>query len=204
MEHERTVGIQDALGLARGAGGVAHCCSRTFVGIRNPAQRFSIVEQRLVFEIPRRHGLCGADHNRAIDPGSRGHLLPERQQLLVDKHDAIVRIVDDEGELVGVEAEVERVQHGACQRDTEVRLEMLEMVPAECGHPVARTDVETQKGAGQTSRPSAEVGVRVAMQRPVRAACHHVAARKYLLRVAEDRRQRERKVHHQTVHGAGL
>jgi hypothetical protein len=93
------------------------------------------------------------------------------------------------------------VQHAAGERDGEVRLEMLEVVPSERGDTVAGADTKPVKGAGQSPDASREIRVGVPMKRPVGPSRHDVAAGMDLFRVAEDGRQREWKVHHQAVHG---
>ena len=103
--------------------------------------------------------------------------------------DAIVRVVDDEGELVGTQAEVQGVEHTAHEWNAEVRLEMLVVVPAERGDPVAGTDPEALKGGGQPPGAIGEVSVAVAVERAVVAAGDDLAPRKDLLGAAEDRRQ---------------
>ena len=65
-------------------------------------------------------------------------LLEQRQQALVDDQDAILGVVDDVGELVGVQAQVQRVQHRADRRDRQVRLEVLMPRPGERRHAIAR------------------------------------------------------------------
>ena len=103
---------------------------------------------------------------------ARCDLFPQRQQHLVDEHGAVVRVVDDVGELVGVEAEVERVEHAAHQRDAEVGFEVRTVVPAERRDAVAGLDAESMQRAGEAPRADREVGVGVAMDRLVGSARH--------------------------------
>jgi len=51
-------------------------------------------------------------------------------------------VIDDVGEFVGVEAEVQGVQDGADQRDAEIGLEMRAVVPGQRRDTVARLDTE--------------------------------------------------------------
>ena len=130
-------------------------------------------------------------------------LFPQWQQRLIHEHDLIVGIVDDERELVGVKPEIQGVEDTAHQRDAEVRLEMLVVVPAERGHPIAGTDAETLQRAGQAPRAGGEIGVGVPVDRLVRPTRDDLAPRKDADSVTENRLQREREVHHQAVqHGA--
>jgi hypothetical protein len=72
----------------------------------------------------------------------RRHLLEQRHQHVVDEHDAVLRVVGDVGELVGEQADVQRVQHRAVARRRHVDLEVALRVPRERGHAVARLDPE--------------------------------------------------------------
>jgi hypothetical protein len=132
----------------------------------------------------------------------RRDLLPQRQQHAIDDHHPIVSVVDNEGELVGMQPQVERVEHASGQRNCEVCFEMLIVVPRQRGDPVAGLDAETLQGVCKAPRAGGEIAVRVPMDRPVRAACDDRSPWEDSLRVTEDRRQREREVHHQAPHAA--
>ena len=134
----------------------------------------------------------------------RRDFFPQRQQAAIDEYHLVVGVVDDERELVGVETKIERVEHATHERDAEVRLEMLIVVPAERGNAVLGADAQALEPACQPARAVGEVGVRVPMERPVRPACDDGAAREDPLGATQDCRQREREVHHQAVHAAGL
>ena len=79
-------------------------------------------------------------------------------------------------------------------------LEVRAVVPGERGDAVAGADAEVRERAGEAPRANGPVGVGVAMQRLVRPARHDFAAAEQLFGATEDRREREREVHHQAVH----
>ena len=101
-------------------------------------------------------------------------------------------MVDDVGELVGVEAEVERVEDAAHERDAEVGLEVRAVVPAERGDAVAGLDAEVEQGPGEAAGAVGEVGEGVAVDRLVGEAPDDFLAAGRLFGAAEDRRQRQR------------
>jgi hypothetical protein len=70
------------------------------------------------------------------------HRREQPGQRTVDEQDAILGMVDDPGQLLGDEPQVQRVQDRSHARDGEVGLEMLLVVPAERRHPVALGDAE--------------------------------------------------------------
>ena len=66
---------------------------------------------------------------------------------------AVLGVVDDVGQLLGREPDVERVQHGPHAGDGEIGLEVALVVPAEGADAVARLDAEPGQGGGQLLGP---------------------------------------------------
>ena len=65
-------------------------------------------------------------------PGSCGRELGQRlDQRAVDEDDAVLGVVDDVDDLLGEQADVQRVQHGAVGGHREVELEVALRVPGE-------------------------------------------------------------------------
>ena len=158
VKHERAVRVDDALRLARRARGVAHGRGGPLVGIRRrrPSGRRPRASLRSRRH-PRPASLPAPTTITRLTFVLRRDLLPQRQQRFVHQDDAIVGVVDDEGELVGMQAEVQRVEHGARHRHAEVRLEVLMMIPRERRHAIARPDAQRAERAGQPPRPRGEV-----------------------------------------------
>ena len=71
----------------------------------------------------------------------------------------------DVGQLVGVEPEVEGVEHRAEQRDGEVGLEMAVVVPAERGDAVAGADAERLERGGEPAGATQDLAVSGAVER---------------------------------------
>ena len=57
--------------------------------------------------------------------------------VAVDEDHAVLRVVDDVDDLLGEQADVQRVQDGAVGRHREVQLEVALVVPGERGNPLA-------------------------------------------------------------------
>jgi hypothetical protein len=89
---------------------------------------------------------------------------------MIDKNNLIICVIDDEGELVGMEAQVERVEDATSQWDAEVRFEVLIVVPSESRDTVAWPDAKPLKRRSEASRADGEVRIRMTMYRFVRAA----------------------------------
>jgi hypothetical protein len=75
-----------------------------------------------------------------------GQRLDERA---VDEDDAVAGVVDDVDDLLGEQADVQRVQDGAVGGDREVQLEVALRVPAEGRHPVPGLDPEAFEHAAE-------------------------------------------------------
>ena len=103
----------------------------------------------------------------------------------------------DEGELLGRQAQIERVHHRAHARHGEVELEMAVVVPGQRGHPVAGLDAEAGERVAETPHAGDEIAVGVAM-------CarglfgHDLLGRVQPLHPPDDVVHRQRKVLNQT------
>jgi hypothetical protein len=82
---------------------------------------------------------------------------------VIDKNNLIIRVVDDEGELVRMKAQVERVEDATSHWDAEVRFEVLIVVPSESRDTVARPDPKPLKRRSEASRADGEVRIRMTM-----------------------------------------
>ena len=159
---------------------------------------------------PRSRGLPAGSRSRCADDDRRRDVAPcgricsqngSRHSSTMD--DAVLGVVDDVGELVGVQAQVEGVEDAARERDAEVGLEVRSVVPAQRGDAVAGLNAEVDEHLGQAAGAAGEVGVGVAAdQAAVGKARDDFAGAEELFGAAENRRQRQREVHHQAVHGA--
>jgi hypothetical protein len=87
------------------------------------------------------------------------HRRQRRDQVGVDHQELVAGVVDDVRELVGPQADVDRVIAGARQRRGEVDLQVAVVVPAERAHPVATGDAEVAQGGGEPGDPVGPVGV---------------------------------------------
>ena len=67
-------------------------------------------------------------------------------------------MVDDVGQLVGREPDVERVEHRPHAGDGEIGLEVSLVVPAEGPHPVTLLDAEAGQGRSQLLGPGGHLG----------------------------------------------
>ena len=135
-----------------------------------------------------------------LDLRSLPELLEQRDERSVDDHGAVVGVVGDVGEVVRVEAEVERVQDEAAARNAEVRLVVLPVVPAQRRDAVAALEPELPQRDRELLRAGQRLGVGRAVKGLVREPADDLAAAEVRLRPPQQVRERQREVHHQAVH----
>ena len=116
------------------------------------AARSSASGSRAAIPARRRGGLrtpacpparCALGHHHDMaESGAVPELRRAGAQGLVHHHHLVLGVARDVGQLIGMEAEVERVEHRAHERDGEIGLEVAVVVPAESGDAVAGADAE--------------------------------------------------------------
>ena len=209
-QHAGAMGIDHALRVAGGARGVADRRRGALVELRPDVVLGLGGEQLLVAEewsqrrAGRHGGALGHQHEalHRLEPGRQ--LLGERQGGGVDEQPGILGVIDDVDELIGVEARVHRMHHGARARDAVEELEVAVRVPAERADPVARAHTEPAECLGQALGPAMRVGVRVAMDRSVDVARDDRRAAMERRRVLDRARDHQRHVHDRALQHESL
>ncbi len=131
----------------------------------------------------------------------RTHLREQRHERVLDDHDAVLGVVGDVRELLGKEADVERVQHRAHRGHREVRLEMLLRVPAEGRDAIAGGDAEPRERRRQALGTLGDVG-EARVTRVVVRAGRDRALRMHRPSVREEVGDGEGVILHRRAHGA--
>ncbi len=215
VQVQRPVIVEDPLRVPRGAGRVAHEGRRPLVEGRPLQVRGRPLEELLVVVDGRPRRLAellpgrllrdgGPPHDHVgldgLDPIGEGQ--PPVDEVLVDQDDPVPRMVDDVGELLGEEADVQGVTDGADAGDREVGLEVAVMVPGEGPDPVPLVHAELAEAVRETAGPfgGLPVGVPVDPVREVGHPRHDLPVRIEPLGPLEEMGQQQRRVHHQPVH----
>src|SRR5262249_39913346 len=97
---------------------------------------------------------------------------------------------------------IERVQHGATERDPEIGLQVAAVVPGERGDPIAGLHAQTAERVGELLRAAVELAVGAALDRTVRPAPDDLGLAEVPARPVEEVQERERDLHHQSIHWA--
>ena len=192
VQHRRAVRVDDALRPPGGAARVAHRRGLVLVqaGVA-PRVRVGAREQLLVRVL---------DDEHVLDRGAVAELLEHRHERAVDDHRAVARVGRDVGQVVRMEAEVQRVEDEAAGRDAEVRLDVLVVVPAERRDAVAALEAERLEPHGERAGAPGHLGVGVAVEALVGQARDDLGAPEVRLGAPQQRRERELEVHHHAVH----
>ncbi|GAA3227457.1 hypothetical protein GCM10020256_38840 [Streptomyces thermocoprophilus] len=173
VQVDRTVAVDHALGVAGRAGGVAHGGGGALVQL-GPLVRVGLPGEQLLVLVDL--GVRVREEGAVSGPGDDDVLdrLEVRQQrgeqgqqgAVGDDH-AVGGVVDDPRELLGGQAQVEGVEHGAHGGDGEVRLDVLGVVPHEGGDAVVVADAQVvAEGVGQLGGAGADLGVGAAVRFP--------------------------------------
>ena len=167
VQDELAVAVIDALGQAGGARRVEGRGAGVLGQVGKRERRRRGGEHRLVFrgerELRLRRGRPVVDEHER-DPGRILSLdrLEDRQELGVDEDDVVGRVVDRVQDLVGRDAHVDRVQHGAHHRHGEEALEIAVAVPVHHRDRGARLDAERGERRSEAADALGERCVRVA------------------------------------------
>ena len=197
--------VDDTLRVAGRAARVAHRRGGAFVDLRVRDTGLLGREQLVVAEhlraVALERGGVGVAHDHVVLHARqvRRELRQRRHQRAVDDDDLVFRVVHDVGELVGEQADVERVEHAAHAGNGEVRLEMLLGVPREGRDPITRLDAEAAQRPRQLVDPVGHLRERGAAAR-VALERDHLAVAVDRAPVAEDHPDGEGKVLHRRQH----
>ena len=114
VQNRRAMRVEHPLGPPRCSRRIAHGRCRALVDV---VEVKTIVagagNQRFVVN---RAGRCLArigEHDHVLHLHERSNLFPEWPQHAVHQHDLVVRMIDDVGQIRGMQSKIERVQHGA-------------------------------------------------------------------------------------------
>jgi hypothetical protein len=156
--HRRAaVVVHDAFRVAGRAARVIERDGVPFVGGQLPGKR-RIAAREEVLVVDAADALHGAGEQRVrhVD-GEQGRFpFAQRERLLhhasefrVDDHGFRFTVVQHERDRLRIEARVERIEHGACHGDAEMRLDHRRRVRQHHGHRVALADAIARQGTGQ-------------------------------------------------------
>ncbi len=144
--------------------------------------------------------LAVVHHDEVADGLERLEQRPQqRGQRPVDEDHLVLGVVRDVGELLGEQADVQRVEHAPRAGRREVELEVTCRVPREGRDPPVVGDAEVVEHSAQPTRALGPGPVRGALD-PRRRRGDDLLVGEQLLGPAEQVRDRERVVLHQALH----
>ena len=205
VQHVGAVAVDDALGVARCARGVAHA-GRGILVERLPAiAAAGLLKPFLVGDDVGQRRL---GHVRPV--GQHDHLpqrLHRRRDLLDQRHEGqvdedrpVLGMVHDPGDLVGKEPRVQRVVDAAHAHDAVPGLDMARRVPGQRGDAVAGGKPVALQPLGNLQRALARLPVGGAHDRALDRARDDLAVRMLSGRVVENLVAEQRPFLHQSEH----
>ncbi|MNV29130.1 hypothetical protein D3C71_1203430 [compost metagenome] len=195
-ERQRPVRIQHALGVAGGARGVAQRCAGLFITF-GPRKTVMLAGHQ---------GLVGLDpgHPLQVDGAQRvcitqRHPVPhagarrrngahQRGKAGVKQHHLVVGVVDDVGQLLGVQTRVAGVHDHAAAGHGVVRLQVAVVVPGQRPHHAAGAQAQRLQCVGQLPGAPGHVGETVAVQAAIGVARDDLLIAVLVLAMFEDGR----------------
>ena len=205
VQHHRAVGIEHALGLARGARRVAERAGGVLVelgpreGRRHLGQQALVAEQAAHLAVGR-HVLAVRHQHVGLDGlESGGDLLDQRQEGRIEEQRRVLGVVGDVGDLLGEQPRVDGVADGADAGDGVVELEVAVAVPGQRRDPVAGLDAEPDQRVRQPADALARLGVAVAMEAAFDGLGHHLHVGIDVGRKVDHARDQQRPVHHHSA-----
>jgi hypothetical protein len=207
VEKHPAMRVDDALGVASGARGVAHPGGLALVEPGPARHGPGRGHQCLVVEAAVRDlGAGGVAHHD--DVLHAPEILPDGLDggpaAGVDDEHSILGMVHDVGDVLRGKPDVHGVEHHAHQGRSEVDLEVTGGVPGEGAHAVARAEPEVPEGSGQPAGPLRIVGVGVRLEAGPGDARPQPLLREELATPLEEVGQGQRVVHDEAVHRSPL
>ena len=207
VQQRRAMVIEHALGIARGARGVAKRGSRTFIELRPFVSAGLVRDQLLVDQqvgdlaVLGQMRAVGHGHDMAHRLELRQQLLDRRQEVEVDEEELILGVVDDVDDLLGEEPRVDGVADRAHAGDAVIELEMAVAVPGQGADAVARLDAEGEQGFGHLLRPGSGIAIGVAVDIALDPPRHDLGVAVVQGGVLDELLDQQRAVLHQAEHG---
>ena len=206
MQQGGTVAVEHALGIAGGAAGVTEAGGGVFVELRPGVGAGLGSNQRLVadevgYARPFRQLVGITQGHPQFDAGAFGlHGGHQRREGGVKAHHAVFGVVDDPGQLLGMQAGVEGVQHPARTADTVVHLQVAVTVPGNAGHPVGKGQPLCIQCIGKLPGSAGDRAPLRAVDVALNPAGNNFTLAMVPLGVLNQRRNQQRMVLHQTQH----
>jgi hypothetical protein len=205
MQNVGAVRIQHALGVAGGAGSVAHRRRGVFVE-RLPLEIAVDLGDPVfigdhVLQRGRRHVRLVGEQDEAFHARDlAGDFLQDRNESEVDHHHAVLGMVDDPGDLVRKQPWIDGMADGADAHDAVPGFEMAPGVPGDGGDAVAELDAIAVEPLCDFQCSDANFGVIGAMNRPLDRSGDHFAFTMNFRRMIDNPMTQHRPVLHQPAH----
>ena len=210
MQDGRAVRVGHGLGVAGGAGGVAHARRVGFLHLGVAGLRLVLHDPGVIVLDPFDRLRQRSQHHDLLDAGAarldgRNHA---REQVLDQEH-SVLGVVDDPADLIGVQPDVDGVQHAAHARHAQVGFEVAVGIDGQRGDPLTRLHARRRQRTGQPQGAPGHLAVGGAVRLGHRLALlilarHHqaddLALGEEQAGALDDLGNQQRNIHHGAFH----
>ncbi len=138
-----------------------------------------------------------AQTNPVLDQAAqRRHHLNQWGKAAVEENRFVFCMVDDESELIGMQAGIAGVHDHAATRYSVIRLQMAVIIPSDRTHHTARFQAKTLQGIGKLFGAVRHIPEGVAVQRAVRFSADHLLHTKLICTMLQNGRDQKWPRHH--------
>ena len=171
MQHIRTVRIDHALRMSRSAGGVAHAGRGIFVEVLPGEVAVDLADPcfigHRIFQRCLWHVRAVGQHDVAFDRGQAvGELFQKRHEGEIGHHHAVLRVIDDPGDLIGKQTRIDGVIDRADPHDAVPGFEMPPAIPGKRRHAIAKVYPVAIQPLRDLQRARTRLRIGCAMHRP--------------------------------------
>src|SRR5581483_8373506 len=170
MQHDGAMRVDDALGFTGCAGGVAHGDGVVLIKLCIDGSGVRLQQGFVVLVLRGNWTSAERDDYHTLELHLLGKLLKEGKQHVIDDEPPVLGMIGDIGKFVGMQAQVQRVDHAANYGNSEIRLQMRGMIPHQGGNSVAFLYSSLLQASSYWPRAAVEVGVGAAMDGVIRVA----------------------------------
>src|SRR6266436_5961095 len=203
VQHQRSMRINNAFGIAGGAGGEAHRGAVVFVDRRITKIIARFGKQLFIIQEAFRYGGGTVGHDdHTLGRNMHAMFLVKRQEHIVNQDKAVVGMPGDGGNFMWVKPQVQGVQNATGAGNAEESFQVAGVIPHHGSHAVTRLQAEFRQSRGEPAGAAVEFAITPARNGLIGSAGDNLDARKKLSRALQNGGERERKIHHRAAHKA--
>ena len=201
VKYQRAMRVNNAFGVARGAGSETHRSAVIF--IEGGIFEFSggAGEQIFVVESAGRNRAAAVRHDDDLfECRVVAEFIEQRDRDIVDDQKTILSLTGNGGDFVRMESQIQRMKDRAGGRHAEEGFEVCILIPEHRSDAIAALYAKLRESFGEAARSIVEDAIAGADERAVGSARNDFNIGEEFAGALEERGEQERVVHHGPVH----